>query len=146
MGRERIVEDPFGMNISIPRTHQEYLEINLGPDLLPDPGVLAREIKEAQLVLHAARKLRPTTPVPEPDAWREHARCLGTDPALFYPNNGAGVDKARVVCATCPVTEECLEYALSTGEKFGVWGGTSERERRLKLRTAIVPGLTSNQS
>lgn len=68
--------------------------------------------------------------------WMEHAACRGIDPNLFFPTRpeGAGtggeVEAAKKVCAGCPVREECLEYALDNGEKFGIFGGKSERERR----------------
>ncbi len=72
----------------------------------------------------------------EPDtSWHEHAACRGVDPELFFPPRGGEWDEARHVCERCPVRRECLEYALETGEKFGIWGGTSERQRRgLRVR------------
>lgn len=63
------------------------------------------------------------------------ANCRGCDPALFYPERGAPLGEARAVCRGCTVREECLEYALINGEKHGVFGGLSERERR-RLRRA----------
>lgn len=62
--------------------------------------------------------------------WMEEAACSNTDPSIFFPNDGAGVSVAKEVCARCVVKEECLEYALSNRIDHGVWGGTSERERR----------------
>ena len=62
--------------------------------------------------------------------WMEEARCRGLDPDLFFPERGASTREAKGVCAGCGVRAECLEYALANGEKFGVWGGASERERR----------------
>ena len=67
---------------------------------------------------------------PDEYAWMFHARCRGINPAEFFPSDGTGVETAQRVCAACPVTSECLEYALQHGEKFGIWGGLSERERR----------------
>jgi WhiB family transcriptional regulator, redox-sensing transcriptional regulator len=63
-------------------------------------------------------------------AWQENANCLGVDPDLFFPERGASTREAKSVCRSCEVRLECLEYALSHGEKFGIWGGLSERERR----------------
>jgi WhiB family redox-sensing transcriptional regulator len=63
-------------------------------------------------------------------SWQERANCLGLDPDLFFPERGEPVDQAKNVCVSCEVRVECLEYALEAGERFGVWGGTSERERR----------------
>jgi len=60
--------------------------------------------------------------------------CRNFAPEVFFPSDGAGVDKARKICATCPVQEHCLEYALLEQIEHGVWGGLSERaRRRLKL-------------
>jgi WhiB family redox-sensing transcriptional regulator len=65
-------------------------------------------------------------------SWRLYAACLGADPDLFFPERGDhfGVLAAKAICATCPVREPCLEYALVNGVKGGVFGGKSERERR----------------
>ncbi|MPZ21862.1 MAG: WhiB family transcriptional regulator, partial [Luteitalea sp.] len=56
--------------------------------------------------------------------------CLQADPDTFYPDKGGSVREAKRVCAGCPVTDECLEYALDTEQRHGVWGGLSEHERR----------------
>ena len=66
--------------------------------------------------------------------WMRRGNCREEPPSLFFPNDGAGVDVARQLCATCPVKEPCLEYALRNRIDHGVWGGTSERERRRILR------------
>jgi WhiB family redox-sensing transcriptional regulator len=66
---------------------------------------------------------------PEP-SWQRQANCMGVDPDLFFPERGASTKEAKEVCRGCVVKEDCLEYALSNGEKFGIWGGLSERERR----------------
>lgn len=62
--------------------------------------------------------------------WQNYANCLGVDPDLFFPERGASTREAKAVCRGCVVQDECLEFALSNGEKFGIWGGKSERERR----------------
>ena len=62
--------------------------------------------------------------------WQWQANCLGVDPDLFFPERGASTREAKEVCRGCVVREDCLEYALANGEKFGIWGGMSERERR----------------
>lgn len=65
--------------------------------------------------------------------WNETAKraaCQGVDPDLFFPERGASVVEAKKVCDSCPIQKECLEYALAVNEKHGIWGGTSERERR----------------
>ena len=68
-------------------------------------------------------------------AWQQRANCQGLDPDLFFPDRGTSTAEAKKVCADCAVKEDCLEWALDAGEKFGIWGGTSERERR-RLRKA----------
>lgn len=66
--------------------------------------------------------------------WRQHGACRGTDPDIFYPVSDEEAEPAKVICATCPVREPCLEYALATRERDGVWGGATERERRRLIR------------
>jgi WhiB family redox-sensing transcriptional regulator len=63
-------------------------------------------------------------------SWVLRANCVGIDAELFFPDRGEPTRHAKAVCAGCEVRAECLDYALETGQKFGVWGGTSERERR----------------
>lgn len=70
----------------------------------------------------------------QPDlTWQGDANCIGVDPDIFFPERGASTKEAKSICQACSVRMQCLEYALDNGEKFGIWGGTSERERR-KLR------------
>lgn len=67
--------------------------------------------------------------------WQDRALCAQTDPEAFHPEKGGSTREAKKVCMSCDVRSECLEYALSNGEHFGIWGGLSERERRrLKSR------------
>ncbi len=80
--------------------------------------------------------------IPEYDAehvWMLDGLCRDRDPSFFFPSDGVGVDRARKVCAACPVKEECLEYALRYRIEHGVWGGASERERRRILRSRRSP-------
>ena len=65
--------------------------------------------------------------------WQVDASCQDQDPDLFFPNRGASTRKAKQICSECTVQEHCLEYAIVNAEKFGIWGGLSERERR-KIR------------
>ena len=62
--------------------------------------------------------------------WAADGLCAQTDPDAFFPDLGGSVKQAKKVCAQCDVRAECLDWALSTNERFGVWGGKSERERR----------------
>jgi WhiB family redox-sensing transcriptional regulator len=66
--------------------------------------------------------------------WIELAACRGLDAALFFPTRGEWTRAAREVCGGCPVRAECLEHALDAGEKFGIWGGKTERQRRAMRR------------
>lgn len=69
--------------------------------------------------------------------WQERALCAQTDPEAFFPEKGGSTREAKRICLTCPVRNECLEYALAHDERFGIWGGLSERERRrLKRRVS----------
>ena len=63
-------------------------------------------------------------------SWQDQALCAQTDPEAFFPEKGGSTRDAKRVCGSCPVRQECLEYALSNDERFGIWGGLSERERR----------------
>jgi WhiB family redox-sensing transcriptional regulator len=67
-------------------------------------------------------------------SWMADGNCRNYPPAVFFPSDGVGVDRARRICATCPVTSSCLEYALEQHIDHGVWGGCSERERRRILK------------
>ena len=69
-------------------------------------------------------------PLPMPMRWQVEAACRGVDPDLFYPAQGESAAEAKAVCRECPVTAECLDYALETRQRFGIWGGKSESERR----------------
>jgi WhiB family redox-sensing transcriptional regulator len=66
--------------------------------------------------------------------WMADGKCRDIPPATFFPSDGVGVDAARRICQDCPVKAPCLEYALQNRIDHGVWGGTSERERRRILR------------
>lgn len=68
-------------------------------------------------------------PIAPPD-WRDLAACAETDPEVFFPDKGQPGRDAKRICASCPVAVPCLESALATGERHGVWGGLSGRERR----------------
>ena len=75
--------------------------------------------------------------------WRDHAACGGLDPDLFFPVGTSGaslteIEAARRVCQRCPVTTPCLRWALDLGQVSGIWGGTTEEERRA-LQRAPVP-------
>lgn len=70
-------------------------------------------------------------------AWQAEALCAQTDPEAFFPEKGGSTREAKRVCLNCTVRAECLAYALAHDERFGIWGGLSERERRKLKRTAV---------
>ncbi|WP_447924848.1 WhiB family transcriptional regulator [Georgenia muralis] len=70
-------------------------------------------------------------------AWQDRALCAQTDPEAFFPEKGGSTREAKRVCTSCDVRAECLEYALANDERFGIWGGLSERERRKLKRRAV---------
>jgi WhiB family redox-sensing transcriptional regulator len=79
-----------------------------------------------------------TTPAPD-TRWMEHARCAGDDPETFYPvgsSRAADYEPAKTICASCPVRNDCLRYALDTDEEHGVWGGLTPDERYAMRRGA----------
>ncbi|MGH8909679.1 MAG: WhiB family transcriptional regulator [Egibacteraceae bacterium] len=81
-----------------------------------------------------------TRPLPRTARWRERAACLDVDPERFFPIGTTGpalerADEAKRVCAGCEVRADCLDWALKTGQEAGVWGGTTEDERRALRRT-----------
>lgn len=78
-----------------------------------------------------------TFPDDGPLSWQERALCAQTDPEAFFPEKGGSTREAKAVCASCEVRAECLEYALENDERFGIWGGMSERERRRYKRRAV---------
>lgn len=82
------------------------------------------------------------------DNWRDHAACRHEDPDLFFPIGNTGpalvqTEQAKAICHRCPVQERCLEWAMDTGQAIGVWGGTSETERRSLQRRRARAGRTS---
>lgn len=82
--------------------------------------------------LAAVRRLRVAEP--EDDEWRDRAVCSQSDPEIWFPQKGGSTRRPKSLCISCPVQQECLDYALTHDERFGVWGGYSERERRKLLK------------
>lgn len=70
------------------------------------------------------------------EQWRADALCAQVDPELFFPEKGGSTRGAKKVCGSCEVREQCLAYALANDQRFGIWGGLSERERRQLKPTA----------
>jgi WhiB family redox-sensing transcriptional regulator len=96
----------------------------------------------------------PTTPAPsqhpEPaldsGTWQERGLCAQTDPEAFFPEKGGTTRPAKTICARCEVRAECLAYALDHDERFGIWGGLSERERRRLKHSAAHTGADQHPS
>jgi WhiB family transcriptional regulator, redox-sensing transcriptional regulator len=89
-------------------------------------------------------RIWPPRPEPEPEpepAWQDFALCAETDPEAFFPEKGGSTREAKRVCRGCEVKMACLDYALATDQRFGIWGGFSERERRHLKRGAIADDL-----
>lgn len=76
-------------------------------------------------------------PATEDDQWQERALCAQTDPEAFFPEKGGSTREAKRICQGCEVKDACLEYALAHDERFGIWEGLSERERR-RLKRGII--------
>jgi WhiB family redox-sensing transcriptional regulator len=91
-------------------------------------GLRVASLDELAAVMSAA--------LAEPESWQDRALCRQTDPEAFFPEKGGSTREAKAVCLRCPVRAECLESALEHDERFGIWGGTSERERRRLKRRA----------
>lgn len=89
------------------------------PVFLGVPGVRRAEDDEAQL------------------SWQVDALCAQTDPEAFFPEKGGSTREAKRICDSCEVRSSCLDYALENDERFGIWGGLSERERRKLRREAM---------
>jgi WhiB family transcriptional regulator, redox-sensing transcriptional regulator len=78
--------------------------------------------------------------------WMAQSKCRNMDPAIFFPGDGVGVQAAQRICFECPVKDACLEHALADRVDHGVWGGTSERERRRILRHRRLSRLQPSHS
>ena len=92
--------------------------------------------------LSSTERLRRLIGEPEERSWQDQANCMGVDPDLFFPERGASTREAKEVCRGCVVRQDCLEYALTNGGKFGIWGGMSGRERRRIRRARALSGRT----
>ena len=73
--------------------------------------------------------------------WTEQSACKDIDKSVFFPSTYGGVKKAKAICATCPVSAECLQYATDNDLNYGVWGGLGEGDRERLRRQASMAGL-----
>ena len=124
----------------------EYLRgvMGSGPHTTSDSAVAPVPAPAAYVRPHLS--VVPDAPAafePEPeediaaDLWQEKALCAQTDPEAFFPEKGGSTREAKKICLGCEVRHECLDYALAHDERFGIWGGLSERERR-RLKRGII--------
>ena len=70
-----------------------------------------------------------------PDDWQDRAACYGLDPEVFFPTTEEEANLALTYCSVCRVQELCLAWAVHNGERYGVWGGTTEQTRRRMIRS-----------
>ena len=102
---------------------------------MPPNWVEERAVHELQLVTNF--ELIDAAEAEGELSWQERALCAQTDPEAFFPEKGGSTREAKKVCVGCDVRAECLEYALAHDERFGIWGGLSERERRKLKKHAV---------
>jgi WhiB family redox-sensing transcriptional regulator len=115
----------LGSISSVPHT-------NTGPAPMASPGRPQLSLVPERPELDA---IAPATP--DDDQWQERALCAQTDPEAFFPEKGGSTREAKRICLGCEVRDACLDYALAHDERFGIWGGLSERERR-RLKRGII--------
>ena len=105
-------------------------------NLLDGDGAFPTDVLDAPVTSELLAPVLPLFGTPDDDStmgWQERALCAQTDPEAFFPEKGGSTREAKKICGGCEVRNRCLEYALENDERFGIWGGLSERERR-KLR------------
>lgn len=116
-------------------TQDTVTALSEAPSRRTDHGESAEQNENSDSVWLGLPTLLPAEQVEGELAWQVDALCAQTDPEAFFPEKGGSTRDAKKVCAACTVKQECLDYALSNDERFGIWGGLSERERRkLKKR------------
>lgn len=137
--KTRLVEGQSGPTLP------EYVEVNILEALALRTQELkdfdAPHVRKVESLATPARRASPRTQYPTPHlrkvenpitdlSWQEDGLCMQTDPEAFFPEKGGSTKAAKQVCVGCEVRAECLQYALNNDERFGIWGGLSERERR----------------
>ena len=114
--------DAYGMApVAQPVSARPYLSLVTEAPVAFDPVPVAFEDEE----------------LPAADQWQDRALCAQTDPEAFFPEKGGSTREAKKICLGCEVRTECLEYALAHDERFGIWGGLSERERR-RIKRGVI--------
>lgn len=118
----------------------EALDEDQGPELdrPENPGAIEITGQASQAVWIGLPGVPMLDPADEGElSWQADALCAQTDPEAFFPEKGGSTRDAKKVCGSCNVRSQCLEYALSNDERFGIWGGLSERERRRLRKRAV---------
>jgi WhiB family redox-sensing transcriptional regulator len=104
------------------------------PETRPDKS----RAEHRAIVKFSPRPAGPVVAASGDASWRDAALCAQSDPEAWFPEKGGSSREAKAVCRMCLVRADCLEYALDKQEKFGIWGGMSERERRRIKRQAVA--------
>lgn len=119
----------------------EVINPTLEPDYSINPAIIQELSNPISRVPNSSHdNAHRTSPLSasDPLAWQTDALCAETDPEAFFPEHGESTRDAKRICTSCDVKTQCLEYALENDERFGVWGGLSEHERRrLQYRRSI---------
>ena len=102
--------------------------------MTPGAAVVCGACRNRARSATAAERAADGLPVGDmPGPWVADGLCAQTDPELFYPDKGGRSEEAKAICGRCPVIDPCREWALSTHEAFGVWGGLSASDRRILI-------------
>jgi WhiB family redox-sensing transcriptional regulator len=71
-------------------------------------------------------------------SWHENAACRKVSPDLFFPEGATNIDAAKALCQSCEVRPDCLDFALTTGQEYGIWGGLEPSERKRRKKYLVV--------
>ncbi len=110
--------------------------VDSAPHAISEPGPVETPRRPQLSLVPDPIEVAPAL-TPEDELWQEKALCAQTDPEAFFPEKGGSTREAKRICQGCEVRDACLEYALAHDERFGIWGGLSERERR-RLKRGII--------
>jgi len=125
-----------GVMGSAPHTTSGPVSVSpIGPIVVGRPHLSL--VPEAPPTYEAFEPFEPEPELIPADQWQDRALCAQTDPEAFFPEKGGSTREAKKICLGCEVRHECLDYALAHDERFGIWGGLSERERR-RLKRGII--------
>ena len=110
--------------------------VDSAPHTTTDPAASEVGVRPSLSLVPDRIELAPES-FEDDDQWQERGLCAQTDPEAFFPEKGGSTREAKRICQGCEVRDRCLEYALANDERFGIWGGVSERERR-RLKRGII--------